>query len=52
MSWFGAEVDGPLIVTRTFHFAASATLAGALLFRGFVSEPALCAGPAGERTRP
>ena len=45
MSWFGAEVDGPLIVTRTVHFAASATLAGALMFRGFVVEPALRAAP-------
>jgi putative copper resistance protein D len=45
MSWFGAEVDGPLIVTRTVHFAASATLAGALIFRGFVAEPALRAAP-------
>ena len=41
MSWFGAEVDGPMIVTRTVHFAASATLAGALMFRGLVAEPAL-----------
>jgi putative copper resistance protein D len=45
MSWFGAEVDGPLIVTRTVHFAASATLAGALMFRRFVAEPALRAAP-------
>jgi putative copper resistance protein D len=47
MSWFGAEIDGPMIVMRTVHFAASATLAGALMFRGFVAEPALrAAAPA------
>jgi copper resistance protein D len=45
MSWFGAEIDGPMIVARTVHFAASATLAGALMFRGFVAEPALRAAP-------
>ena len=32
MSWFGAEIEGPMIVTRTVHFAASATIAGALIF--------------------
>ena len=47
MSWFGAEIDGPMIVTRTVHFAALATLAGALMFSGFVAEPALrAAAPA------
>ena len=45
MSWFGAEIDGPMIVTRTVHFAASAAMAGALIFRGFVAEPALRAAP-------
>jgi copper resistance protein D len=45
MIWFGAEIDGPMIVTRTVHFAASATTAGALVFRGFVAEPALRAAP-------
>jgi putative copper resistance protein D len=45
MSWFGAEVDGPMIVTRTVHFAGSATLAGAVMFRGFAAEPALRAAP-------
>jgi putative copper resistance protein D len=45
MSWFGAEIDGPMIVTRTVHFAASAITAGALVFRGFVAEPALRAAP-------
>ena len=46
MSWFGAEIDGPMVVTRTVHFAASAITAGALVFRGFVAEPALRAAPA------
>ena len=46
MSWFGAEIDGPLIVTRTLHFAASAITAGALVFRGFVTGPALHAASA------
>jgi copper resistance protein D len=45
MSWFGAEIDGPMIVTRTVHFAASAITAGALVFRGFVAEPALRGAP-------
>src|SRR5437764_14374 len=40
MSWFGAEFEGPMIVTRTVHFAASATTAGALTFRAFVAGPA------------
>ena len=45
MSWFGAEIDGPMVVTRTIHFAATATTAGALMFRGLVAEPALRAAP-------
>jgi copper resistance protein D len=45
MSWFGAEIDGPMIVTRTVHFAATALVAGALIFRCFVAEPALHAAP-------
>jgi putative copper resistance protein D len=45
MSWLWAEVDGSLIVTRTVHFAASVSLAGALMFRGLVAEPALHAVP-------
>jgi len=46
MHWLGAEIDGPMIVTRTVHFAASATIAGALMFRDFVAGPALRAAPA------
>jgi copper resistance protein D len=45
MSWFGAEIDGPMIVTRTVHFTASAITAGALIFRNFVAEPALRVEP-------
>jgi putative copper resistance protein D len=47
MSWFGAEVDGPLVLTRAIHFAASAATAGVLTFRGFVAEPALRGSPEG-----
>jgi copper resistance protein D len=47
MSWFGAEIEGPMIVTRTVHFVASSTIAGALVFRDFVAGPALRAAPAG-----
>jgi putative copper resistance protein D len=45
MSWFAADIDGPLVLTRAIHFAASATLAGGLIFRGFVAEPALQPSP-------
>jgi putative copper resistance protein D len=45
MNWFEAEIDGPMIATRTVHFAASAITAGALIFRGFVAEPALRTKP-------
>jgi putative copper resistance protein D len=40
MSWFGAEIDGPLVLTRAVHFAASALVAGTLTFRSLVAEPA------------
>jgi putative copper resistance protein D len=45
MSWFGAEIDGPMVVTRTVHFAASAATAGALIFRRLIAEPPLRAAP-------
>jgi putative copper resistance protein D len=45
MSWFAAEIDGTLVLTRAIHFAASATVAGGLIFRGFVAEPALRPSP-------
>src|SRR4029077_13772398 len=37
--------DGPMVATRTVHFAASAITAGALIFRNFVAETALRAEP-------
>lgn len=46
MIWFAAEIDGPMVVTRTVHFAASASVAGALIFRSFIAERALRAAPA------
>jgi putative copper resistance protein D len=41
MDWFGAGVDGPLIVTRAIHFAATAVMAGSLIFWTVVAEPVL-----------
>jgi putative copper resistance protein D len=41
MDWLGAGVDGPLIVIRAIHFAATAVVAGSLIFRAVVAEPAL-----------
>ena len=41
MSWFAAEIDGPLVLTRGIHFAAAAAAAGVLMFRSLVAEPAL-----------
>jgi copper resistance protein D len=41
MSWGGTEIDGPIIVARGIHFAATATTVGALIFRAVVAEPAL-----------
>jgi putative copper resistance protein D len=47
MSWFGSEIGGPLALTRAIHFAASAGIAGVLMFRAFVAEPALRPSPDG-----
>lgn len=41
MSVLAAQIDGPLVLTRAIHFAASAATAGVLTFRGLVAEPAL-----------
>jgi copper resistance protein D len=41
MTWFGTEMDGPIIVARAIHFAASAMVAGGLMFRAAVADPAL-----------
>jgi copper resistance protein D len=40
MNWVWADNDGPLIVIRTIHFAATAVTAGALIFRTVVAGPA------------
>jgi copper resistance protein D len=45
MSWFGTEIDGPIIVARTIHFAASAMIAGGLTFRAAVADPVLHSEP-------
>lgn len=47
MSWFAADINGPLVVTRGIHFAASAAVAGVLTFRGLVAQPALCSSTEG-----
>ena len=41
MNWFEASVDGPLVVIRAIHFTAAAIMAGSLIFRTMVAEPAL-----------
>jgi len=41
MDSLGAGVDGSLIVTRAIHFAATAVVAGSLIFRAVVAGPAL-----------
>ena len=41
MDWFGAGVDWPLIAVRAIHFAASAVITGTLVFRTWVTKPAL-----------
>src|SRR5262249_22252180 len=41
MNGFGTEIDGPMVVARAVHFAATATVAGALLFRAVVADPTL-----------
>jgi putative copper resistance protein D len=38
MNWLGAAVDGPLVVVRAIHFAATATLTGTLIFRAVVAD--------------
>jgi copper resistance protein D len=45
MDWLGAAIDGPLVVIRAMHFAATAISAGALIFRAAVAEPALRSTP-------
>jgi copper resistance protein D len=45
MNGFGDSVDDWLIVVRTIHFAATAIMAGILIFRMMVAEPALRPAP-------
>lgn len=43
MDWFGAGVNGPLVVVRGVHFAATAITTGSLVFRTVVAKPVLAA---------
>lgn len=40
MDWIGAEIDGPLVVVRALHFAATAMTTGILIFRAVVADAA------------
>ena len=41
MDLFGVRIDEPLVVIRATHFFATAVMAGSLIFRAVVAEPAL-----------
>jgi putative copper resistance protein D len=41
MDWFGAGGNGPLIVVRAIHFAATSITAGSLIFATLVARPVL-----------
>lgn len=41
MNSWATEINGPMVVVRALHFAATATMAGALIFRAAVADPAL-----------
>src|SRR5260370_25214740 len=41
MEWVAAEGNGPLIAVRAIHFSATAIIAGTLVFRTLVAQPAL-----------
>jgi putative copper resistance protein D len=41
MDWFGTRIDGPMVAVRAIHFAATALMAGSLMFRAAVAAPAL-----------
>jgi putative copper resistance protein D len=43
MDWFGVGVNGPLVAIRGVHFAATAIMAGDLVFRAVIAKPVLCA---------
>jgi copper resistance protein D len=42
MNWLVVGVDGPLVVVRGVHFAATAVMTGTLIFRAVVAEAASC----------
>src|SRR3954447_13035147 len=46
MDWLGDGLNGPLVIVRAVHFAATATTAGTLIFRTVVGEPASRSTPA------
>src|SRR3954469_6275395 len=46
MDWLGDGLNGPLVIVRAVHFAATATIAGTLIFRAVVAEPASRSTPA------
>ena len=48
MAWLGAEIDVPMVAVRAVHFAATASAAGALVFRAVV-DPVL---PAADQVKP
>ena len=52
MEWPGAEIDGPLVVIRALHFAATATTTGILIFRAVAADAAFGPlTPAGTQVR-
>lgn len=52
MDWLSADIDGPLVVVRAIHFAATAMTTGILVFRTVVADAAFCpATPAGKIVR-
>jgi copper resistance protein D len=47
MDWFGAGGDAPSTIIRAVHFAATAVVAGSLIFRAAVAGPVLRSSEAG-----
>jgi copper resistance protein D len=45
MNGFGADIDIPMTVVRSIHFAATAITAGTLMFRAVVAGPAFRSAP-------
>jgi copper resistance protein D len=41
MDWLGAGINGPMVVIRAIHFAATAVTTGTLVFWAVVAEPVL-----------